>query len=272
MQKPILFAHRGSAVLAPENTESAFDLALQLGASVLETDVRTSSDGIPVIHHDAKLDRTTNGTGFVSNYSLKELHQLDAGYRFTSLSGEITRGQGIRMLTLKAFLEKYRDTPVNVEIKHPKAEFSAVVAKVIAESGRADTVTVASFHGGVTEAFRKAAPGIKTAATRDEIMAQYYSQFKPANLWQRFRGQQSGISGATPVTPYQTLQIPTHFKRSVIRLDLASAGFIDHLHQQGLSVTYWTINNVDEMVALAKRGANGLVTDRMDLAAKVFKL
>jgi len=277
MEKPLIFGHRGSAVLAPENTIVAFDLALDYGASVLETDVRTSSDGIPVIHHDAKLDRTTNGTHFVSNYSLDQLKALDAGYHFKSLSGESFRGRGIQMMTLEELLAHYPDTPINVEIKHPKAEFASVVADVIRQSGRKDTVTVASFHSGITEAFRQAAPEIATAATRDEILGLYYSQYSPANLWRRMTEDDDEIRQAALDQPdngkaYKTLQIPTHFKRSILTLDLSSADFISHLKHQGLSVTYWTINDVEEMIALAERGASGIVTDRVDLAQKVFGL
>lgn len=277
-QSPRIFGHRGSVVLAPENTEAAFDIALQHGASVLETDVRTSKDGIPVIHHDAKLGRTTNGQGFVSNYTLKELKQLDAGYHFQSLSGTRTRGAGVQMMTLQEMLELYRDTPVSVEIKHPKKEFAATVADVIQASGREQSVTVASFHGGVTEAFRAAAPEIKTAATRAEIRQQYRRQYLPGNLLKRLFGNEEPDNDAGNDTateqplPYSTLQIPTHFKLWGFSFELTDRDFIEYLHAQDLTATYWTINSVEEMVLLANRGADGIVTDRPDLAAKVFGL
>ncbi len=278
-QSPKIFGHRGSVVLAPENTKAAFDIALQHGVSVLETDVRTSKDGIPVIHHDAKLDRTTNGQGFVSNYTLKELKQLDAGYHFQSLSGTRTRGTGVQMMTLQEMLELYREIPVNVEIKHPKKEFAATVAEVIQATGREQSITVASFHSGVTEAFRQVAPQIETAATRKEIRQQYRRQFLPGNLLKRFfdngdskSDQNSDDNPAQSRLPYSTLQIPTHFKLWSLNFELTDSDFIDYLHAQSLTATYWTINSVEEMVLLASRGADGIVTDRPDLAAKVFGL
>ena len=272
--KPKIFGHRGSVVLAPENTREAFDLALSHGVDVLETDVRTSRDGVPVIHHDAKLERTTNGRGFVSNYSLNELKQLDAGYHFESLSGRRYRGKGVRMINLEEMLAEYADIPVNVEIKHPKTEFAATVANIIKNSGREHSVTVASFHGGVTEAFRKAAPQIATAATKNEITRQYYRQFLPGNLWQRFFRDKQTLSQKTSESDlaYSTLQIPTRFQIKALSLDLSDDDFIAYLHDQALSVTYWTINDVEEMVSLAKSGADGIVTDRPDLAARVFNL
>ncbi len=277
--RPLIYGHRGSAVLAPENTREAFNLALLLGADVLETDVRSSRDGIPVIHHDAKLDRTTNGNGFVSNYSLEELKQLDAGYHFQSPSGKRFRGEGVRMITLKEMLEEYPDTPINIEIKHPKTEFARTVANVINDSGREHSVTVASFHGGVTEAFRNAAPQINTAATKDEIVQQYYRQFLPGHLWKRmFRNNQASPENRATTEPrssglaYSTLQIPTKFKKSLFTLDLSNSDFIAYLHDQSLSVTFWTINDIEAMVTLANNGADGIVTDRPDLAARIFEL
>src|SRR5439155_6353855 len=70
---PLVFAHRGGAALAPENTMAAFDNAVALGADGLELDVRLSRDGAVVVHHDATLDRTTPLTGPVSQRTAEEL-------------------------------------------------------------------------------------------------------------------------------------------------------------------------------------------------------
>lgn len=73
-----LISHRGFMYLAPENTMSAFTNALALGVTSIETDVRISSDGVPVLMHDATVDRTTTGTGNVSSLTLATLKSLDA--------------------------------------------------------------------------------------------------------------------------------------------------------------------------------------------------
>jgi len=62
-ERPLIFAHRGGAKLAPENTLAAFDRGLEAGADGLELDVRLSRDGLPVVSHDATLDRTTDAKG-----------------------------------------------------------------------------------------------------------------------------------------------------------------------------------------------------------------
>ena len=61
--RPLVYAHRGGAALRPENTIASFDYGLSLGADGLEFDVRLSRDGVVVVHHDATLERTTNGRG-----------------------------------------------------------------------------------------------------------------------------------------------------------------------------------------------------------------
>jgi len=72
-------AHRGASYYEPENTLRAFKRALEMGAYRLELDVRSTKDGIIVVIHDDTVDRTTNGSGFVREMTLKEIKRLDAG-------------------------------------------------------------------------------------------------------------------------------------------------------------------------------------------------
>ena len=77
-----LIAHRGALQFAPENTLAAFDKALEIGFDIIEFDVRSTRDGVPVVFHDKTVDRTTDGTGNLSDYTWEELQQLDAGSWF----------------------------------------------------------------------------------------------------------------------------------------------------------------------------------------------
>ncbi len=74
--KPFVVAHRGVRALIPENTLRGFRLALDQGASVLETDLHFTKDDQIVLHHDPTVDRMTDGTGYVRDYTLAELQQL----------------------------------------------------------------------------------------------------------------------------------------------------------------------------------------------------
>ena len=76
---PRIVAHRGNSSVAPENTLAAIQSAIDVGADMVEIDVYPTKDGEIVLLHDGTLDRTTNGTGSVSNYTLAELKELDAG-------------------------------------------------------------------------------------------------------------------------------------------------------------------------------------------------
>jgi len=85
--QPLFFAHRGGSLLAPENTLTAFDRGVALGADALELDLQTTRDGQIMVIHDSTVDRTTDGTGPVAAFTADELRALDAGYRFTTDGG-----------------------------------------------------------------------------------------------------------------------------------------------------------------------------------------
>ena len=88
---PLVIAHRGGAGLFPENTLYAFEHSWKLGADVLELDVRETSDGKLVVMHDAKVDRTTDGNGLITEMSLESVKKLNAGYNFSTDSGQTFR-------------------------------------------------------------------------------------------------------------------------------------------------------------------------------------
>ena len=248
-----VYAHRGSTVLAPENTERAFELALGFGADVLETDVRLSRDGVVFVTHDERLERTTDGAGRVRECTAAALARLDAGYRFDDPEGRAARGTGVRLVTLEALLERYPDTPLNVDIKDPDAAAADAVAAVIRRASAEARVTVGSFHAGAMARFRAAAPDVATAATRNEVAALYFGRFRP--------GFRRAARAPAPL-PYRWLQIPPAW----LGLPLATRPFIERARTHGVGAVYWTINDVATMRALLDRGASGIVTDRPDLA------
>ena len=87
--RPLIFAHRGASAHAPENTLSAFELALEQGAHGIELDVKLTADGEVVVFHDPTIDRTTGGQGRISQLTLAALRELDAGSSFSEkFSGE----------------------------------------------------------------------------------------------------------------------------------------------------------------------------------------
>ena len=73
MKKTLNIAHRGFSGVYPENTMLAFEKAIEIGCDGIETDVQLTKDGVPVICHDEEVDRTTNSTGRICDYTYDEL-------------------------------------------------------------------------------------------------------------------------------------------------------------------------------------------------------
>ena len=251
--KPRIWAHRGSALLAPENTALAFDLALELGADVLETDVRLSRDGAVMVVHDARLERTTDGRGRVRDSSSARIGALDAGARFVDPDGRCWRGRGARVETLDALLERYPDTALSIDIKDAEDAAADAVAACLARRPGTGSVTVGSFHERTLARFRERAPEVDTAASRAEVAALWCGRVLP------------GTARAAP--RYRRLQIPPRWWG----LSLATRGFIGRAAERGVDCVYWTINDPGAMRELVRRGAAGVVTDRPDLAARAFE-
>ncbi|WP_077326826.1 glycerophosphodiester phosphodiesterase [Virgibacillus siamensis] len=114
-----IIAHRGASKVAPENTMSAFKIAYQSGADGIETDVQLTKDRVPVLMHDERLKRTTNGSGYIKNYTFHELQSLDAGSWFSkNFSGE-------KIITLHELLKWLLNKPLylNIELKNNKIDY-----------------------------------------------------------------------------------------------------------------------------------------------------
>ncbi|MCX8062766.1 MAG: glycerophosphodiester phosphodiesterase family protein [Anaerolineales bacterium] len=89
LQRPIIFAHRGSSAYAPENTLSAFELAIKQNVQAIEFDVTLTKDKIVVVFHDSNTERITGHKGKINQMTLSEIKKLDAGSYFdSSFEGE----------------------------------------------------------------------------------------------------------------------------------------------------------------------------------------
>ncbi len=144
LPRPAIIAHRGSSAYAPENTLSAFKLAVEQGADAIELDAKLSADGQVVIMHDETVDRTTDGTGPVRSLSLEELKRLDAGSKFAPLH------QPEKVPTLTEVLEAVGDKIlINIELTNyssPLDDLPAKVAALAKESNLEKKVMISSFN------------------------------------------------------------------------------------------------------------------------------
>ena len=145
MSNTKVFAHRGASGYAPENTLEAFALAIRQGADGIELDVQLSSDGIPVVIHDETIDRVTDKTGYVKDYTLQELKEL------TVLKDRFPAYNQSKIPTLKEVLEAVKPSgiQVNIELKtgiywYPDIEKK--VAEIVEETGMKDRIVYSSFN------------------------------------------------------------------------------------------------------------------------------
>ena len=123
----INYAHRGASAYYPENTILSFEKALEMGATGIETDVQLTKDGVLVLIHDEMVDRTTNGKGFVKDYTYREISKLDAG----CWMGEEFTGIKIPTVEELIYLVKDKDIIINFEIKSGIIIYEDIEEKLI---------------------------------------------------------------------------------------------------------------------------------------------
>ena len=152
--------HRGFSGLYPENTMLSFQKALEAGVDGFEFDTHLTKDGEIVVIHDEKIDRTTNGTGFVKDYTYEELKQFDASSVFA--------GQyGFNYIpTLREYFEltKGMDLMTNIELKNSIIWYDGMEEKVIAmirEYGVEEQIVLSSFNHYSIMKCKKLAPELK---------------------------------------------------------------------------------------------------------------
>jgi glycerophosphoryl diester phosphodiesterase len=249
-RRPLIFAHRGGCALGPENTLAAFDLGLQAGADGLELDVHLSADGVPVVHHDATLDRTTSHSGPLAVLTAAELARVDAGCRFVRGHEFPFRNQGVGIPSLDEVLRRYRDVPIVIEMKIDSPEMGEAVARIVRTADAVDRVCVAGYGARSMAAARKAIPEMATSATHQEVRLAVYR----------------GLAG-WPVREgsYGAYQVPE--RNGPIRI--VSPRFVRHAHDAGFKVHVWTVDEESDMRRLLEWGVDGLISNRPDLAVKV---
>lgn len=252
---PLLFAHRGGATLFPENTLLAFRGALELGLTFIETDVHLTRDGVLVVHHDATVDRTTNGSGPIAGMTLAEVRALDAGYRFEDAEGGFPqRARGLTVPTLDEAFDLSTAARFNVELKTAGEAGVRALWNLIEARGIHDRILVAAEVHPTVRDFRRTAGGrVATSASRREALL-----FLAAS--------RLSLDGALPF-PFDALQLPVRH----LGLQVIDRRLIQAAHRRGVQVHAWTIDDPNEMRALLDLGVDGLMSDRPDHLAQLAR-
>ena len=251
----LVIAHRGGRSIGPESTLYTFQRAVDLGVDVLEMDVQSTKDGHLVVLHDRTVDRTTDATGPVENYTLAELKNLDAAYHWSPDNGRTypLRNKDVRIPTLAEVFKAFPETRMNIEIKDPKPSVIPSFCGSIRDHNMSTKVMVASFDAGILKKIRSACPEVATSAGFTEAFLFYFLQ---------------KIRLESVYSPdMQAMQIPeTHDNRQVV-----NRRFMEAAHDRNLRVHVWTINDVDSMKRYLKLGVDGIMTDYPDRLLELLK-
>lgn len=235
-------AHRGGALspqnLQIENTVAAFAHAVSLGYRYLETDVRTSRDGVVHVFHDEDLSRVAGRRGSVDDLTAAELREVLIG--------------GQEPLPLLAdVLREFAGICFNIDVKTDAALEPTL--EVIDRAGAWDRVCLASFSHARLRRIRRLAPRAATAASPQEIAA--------LRLGPRLGGR-----GTLARSGAHCLQVP--LRQGPV--PVVTRRFVRHAHSQGLAVHVWTVDDPDLMEELLRVGVDGLMTDRPEVLREVL--
>lgn len=255
--KVLNIAHRGYSGKFDENTMLAFKKAIEYGADGIETDVQLSKDGIPVIMHDETLDRTTDGSGFLKDYTFKELKKLrtksvgDVAARkkrpndnYNSKEIEyFEKNQGEEIPALRELLELVASSELkvlNLELKNSIIEYEGMekkVLKMIDEYKLKDRIIISSFNHMSLVKIRKMDKDIVLGALTDSTLAnvpKYLNDIK--------------------------VQCYHPFFPSILNKE-----YNKEIREAGIKINPYTVNTEEYMKMVIEAGTDSVITNEVEL-------
>lgn len=283
--------HRGARGLLPENTIPAFERAIELGVDVLELDLGMTRDGVPVVYHDRALDpdRTRDTAGawlaapgpFLNTLDLASISGLDVGRAAPGskiaerFPGQVPR-DGTRIPTLAQVLAlgkrpdagtirfniETKVTPLAPQETAGPEEFARVVVAVLHSEGMLDRANLQSFDWRVLHEARKLAPDLSTVClTAERSWHDNILRGRPGPSPWTAGLDIEAFDGSVPrMVEAAGCAVWSPYYRDVTEDALTEA------HTLGLRVVVWTVNEVEDMLDLARLGVDGIITDYPDRA------
>ena len=239
--RPRVWAHRGANAYAPDNTLEAFRYAVEAGADGIELDIQQTKDNVLVVTHDERLERTSNGQGWVKDHSFSQLRQLD----FTGGWKGEHRGPA-RIASMEEVFELIRPTglTINIELKTSIIHYRGIEDRILemaARYGMEERVIYSSFHllslGKLHLLNPDAKIGLLYEGTIHDISA---------------LAQKSGAQALHPAF-----------------INLLNPQFMENCRSNHLEVNVWTINTAEQMRLSCKAGVNAIITDYPDKAKQI---
>ena len=233
---PLWVAHRGAGQLAPENTLAAFRLGASFGYRAFECDVKLSREGVPLLLHDATLDRTTPERGAASDRDWTELSRIDAG----SWHSRAYASEPIPSLAAIACYVQRNRFALNVELKPTPGQERATGLAVGAAcmhlwTDAASPLLFSSFRPDALQGARESAPTIARALLLDALWPGWF--------------EMAQALGCVAVVSHH---------------ELMDAGLIAQLHGAGLRALCYTVNEVADAQRLLGLSIDGIITDAVD--------
>lgn len=233
--KILNIAHRGYSGRFDENTMLAFEKAIEYNADGIETDVQVSKDGVLVLIHDETLDRTTDGKGYVKDYTLAELK------RFKTKNGE-------EIPTLKELLElvsKSNLKMLNLELKNSIFFYEGLEEKVldmVKEHNLKERIIISSFNHLSLVKVRKLDKEIKLGALTSSTLANV-----PEYLWQ------ISVECYHPFFP-----------------SILNEEYMKAIKNAGIMVNPYTVNKEEHMKMVIESGVDSIITNEVEALNKIL--
>jgi len=241
MPSPKIIAHRGASSLAPENTLASVRKAIELGVDMVEIDVHLSKDGELMVIHDDSLDRTTDGEGYVKDYTKAVIRKLDAGNWFDA------EFKGEKVPVLQEMFDLIAGKcGLLLEIKVTRHSMPGIAEKVVDAIKESETIgwtVVQSFDDEVLFAVNDLNPGIVTHKLIVEIPPIF--------------------PGVIDTSGLNLGRLKKYAKQSAINCNHRFMGKrqITKLHNHGFATFAWTVNDKAKGEKLAMWGVDGLITN-----------
>lgn len=242
MTKYLNIAHRGFSGNYPENTMLAFSKAVEADCDGIETDLHLTKDGVIVICHDETIDRTSNETGFIHDYTYEELCKFDFGIKF----GREFQGEKIPSLDELLDYVKDKNLLINLELKNDMINYDGLEKKVIDkvyEFKLEKNVILSSFNHYSMVKVKQYNSSIKTGLLYSGILYNVYEYIKSV--------------GADALHPSFS--------------ELIDEKMVNDIKKNGIRINTYNVNKEEDMKRLIELNIDGIITDYPDKLNNLLK-
>ncbi len=240
MEQPLIWAHRGASGYAPENTLPSFQKAVEMKADGVELDIQLTKDDVIVVCHDEKVNRTSNGKGWIKDFTFEELRKLD----FSNKKPEYA---GVQIPTMEEVFDLLKDTglTINIELKTGVVFYQDLEEKILRmaqEKGWEDRVIYSSFNHASMKKLKALNPNAK-----------------------------AGLLYADG-----TINMPTYTKELGMDAihpalyNLQYEGVVEECKQLGLKINTWTVNEEEHLLFAKQFGVDAVITNYPDRARRLY--